>query len=259
MKNKTGFFEQFYLALMKHRLYKKLLGLTRRQHAAYFMGITFLLTLISYVVPMASLLVGIGGYKAFFTDKLPAFLIAEGELSIETPLDFYLNQVHIVANADVKEYTKEDLASQEEYVLFFSKTNAVTNLSPLPMGFQYSMLEADRVDNQYMASLAPRFYGTVAGAGLVAWISQMLSYAFLALLFAVCGMGANRLSGANLPFSRLYCIALYAETMFALLSHMIIYFVTGILAYIVYFIGAMISMRAMNTGILLHVIKPPEP
>lgn len=243
---------------MKHRLYKTLLGLTWGQHAVYFIGITFLLTLISYVVPMASLLAGIGGYEAFFKDKLPAFSIVEGELSIETPLDFYLNQIHIVAGSDVEEYTKEDLESQEEYVLLFSKTNAVTNLSPMPMGFQYSMLEPDRVDNQYMASLAPQFYGAVAGAGVVSWISQMISYAFLALLFAICGMGVNRLSGANLPFGRLYCIALYAETMFALLSHLIVYFVTGILSYIVYFIGAMISMRAMNTGILLHVINPPE-
>lgn len=244
---------------MKHRLYKTLLGLTRWQHAVYFMGITFLLTLISYVVPMASLLAGIGGYRAFFTENLPAFSVVEGELSIEKMQDFYLNQIHIVIDADVEEYTKKDLESQEEYVLFFSKTNVVTNLTPIPIGFQYSMMEQDRIDNQYMASLAPRFYGAVAGAGLVAWISQMISYAFLALLFAVCGMGVNRLSGANLSFGRLYCIALYAETMFALVSHLIVYFVTGILSYIMYIIGAMISMRAMNTGILLHAAKPPEP
>lgn len=258
MEKKTGFFEQFYLALVKHRLYNKLLGLSRGRHIVYFIGITFLLTLMAYVVPMVSFLASLGGYEVFFTEKLPAFSIVKGKLSIEAPLDFYMNQIHIVVDDSVEAYTQEALSDQEEAVLFFSRTNVVTNITALPMGFSYNAFEGKTIDNQYMASLAPEFYGAMVAAGLAAWIFQMASYALLALLFAMCGVGINKLSGANLPFGRLYCIALYAETMFALVSHLIIYFFTGIISYIVYFIGAMISMRAMNTGILLHAVKPPE-
>ena len=47
MENNIGFFEQFYVALMKHREYKRLTGLSKRQRWVYFLGITFLLTLIA--------------------------------------------------------------------------------------------------------------------------------------------------------------------------------------------------------------------
>ena len=258
MEEKTGFFEQFYLALVKHRLYKKLISLPKKQHIIYCISITFLLTLISYVVPMTGFLVSLGGYERFFTEKLPAFTVSSGELSIEEPLDFRMNDIHIIVDDSVEAYSQEDLASQDEFVLFFSKTNMVTNLSGIPMGLNYSFFGNDAIDNQYMAGMAPQFYASIVLAGLAAWIGQMISYAFLALLFAVCGLGINKLSGANLSFGKLYCLALYAEAMFALVSQLLVYFFSGIFSYIVYCVAAMFSMRAMNVGILTFVEQPPK-
>lgn len=258
MENRIGFFEQFYVALIKHRKYKELVGLPKRQHLVYFFGITFLLALIAYVVPMASFLMGLGGYEQFFTEKLPAFSIENGELSIETALDFRLNGLHIIMDDSVEAYTQADVEQAEENILYFSKSNIVTNLSTIPLEIQYGLFGTDKIDNQYMAGLSVEFYVMVVVAGLLAWLLQMLSYAFLALLFAVCGMGVNRMSGADLPFKKLFCIAIYAESVFALTSHLVAYFVSSGLMFVIYFISAIISLRALNTGILVHVSTPPK-
>lgn len=258
METKIGFFEQFYLALVKHKLYIVLTRLPKKRHVVYFLGITFLLGMIAYVVPMASFLASLGGYEHFFAEKLPAFTIENGTLSIEKTLDFRLNQIHIVVDDSVEKYTEADLENLEEYVVMFSRKNVVTNLSAIPTALDYSMFGSELIDNQKMVSKAGQFYGAVVTMGMIAWLSQMCSYALLALLFAVCGIGINKMSGANLPFGKIYCIALYAETMFALVSHLVNYFFTGAVAFIIYLVSAVISLRAVNTGVLMYTILPKD-
>ena len=258
MENNIGFFEQFYVALMKHREYKRLTGLSKRQRWVYFLGITFLLTLIAYVIPMVSFLIGLGGYEEFFKDKLPAFSIEKGELSIAEPLDFRLNEVHIIVDDSVDAYAQSDVEEAEGAIMYFSRRNIVTNVSAIPVEIQYGLFGDDKIDNSYMVALAPAFYGMVVLSGVVAWISQMLAYAILALLFALCGLGVNRMSGANLSFKQLFGIAMYAESVFALASHLVVYFFSGGFAFLIYLVSGMISIRALNTGILLHALTPPE-
>lgn len=258
MDSRIGFFEQFYVALMKHKKYKSLLDLPKKQHIIYFLGLTFLLTLIAYVIPMASFLAGLGGYEQFFMERMPAFVIENGQLSIDETLDFRINAIHVVMDDSVEAYTQADVDEAEELVLYFSKRNIVTNLSAIPIEIQYGLFGNGRIDNRSMANLSGQFYGSVVLSGVFAWISQMFSYAGLALLFAVCGLGVNRVSGANLPFKRLFCIAVYAETLFALASHLIVYFVSNGFVFVAYLISAMISLRALNTGILVHVVTPPD-
>ncbi len=253
MDIKMGFFEQFYLAITKHKLYKKLTQLKRGQHVVYFLGITFLLTLISYVVPMASFIASLGGYETFFTKKIPAFTIENGELTIENPLDFYLNQIRIVVDDDVEQYTQSDLVSLDEYVVMFSKHNVVTNVSAIPMVLDYEMLGSDVINNESVAAYSGQFYATLVMASIFAWIAQMISYAFWALIFSMCGVGINKMSGANLSFGRLYIVSLYAETVFALTTHLASYFLSGVLAFVVCFVSSFISMRAVHTGIISHV------
>lgn len=257
MKNNIGFFEQFYVALMKHKEYKILTDLSKRQKVIYFLGITFLLTLIAYVVPMASFLTGLGGYEEFFGKKLPAFSVEKGELSIEEPLDFRLNGVHIIVDDSVDAYSQKDVDEAEELIMYFSRHNIVTNVSAIPLEIQYGFWGDDKIDNSYMVGLAPAFYGMAAFSVVFAWIAQMFAYSFLALLFAACSLGLNRMSGANLPFRRLFWIAIYAESVFALASHLVVYFVSGGFSFVIYLTSAMISIRALNTGILLYA-APPE-
>lgn len=260
MESKIGFFEQFYIALMKHTRYRTLAALPKKQVMGYLMGITFLLTLVSYVIPMSGFLAALGGYEHFFAERLPAFSIEKGELHVETeaPMDFMLNGIHIVVDDSVAVYTQDDLMQEKEPVVYFSRHNIVTNVSAIPLEIRYGIFGENKIDNKYMVSVSPAFYGMLVLSGLVSWLIQMAAYAFLAVIFAACGLSVNRMSGASLSFQKIFCIAVYAQTAFALASHLAVYFFTGILSLAVYMISAMISVRAMNIGIVLHAVIPPK-
>ena len=250
MENRIGFFEQFYVALVKHRAYKSLVGLPKRRHAVYVAGVTFLLMLIAYVIPMVSFVASLGGYGEFFTERMPAFSIASGKLTIARPLDFRINGIHVVMDDSVEAYTQTDIQTAEETIVYFSQTNVITNLSMIPVMLPYTSLGAQKIDNAYMAGLSAQFYGTVVLAGVVSWISQIVTYLVTALFYVLFGLSINRFSGANLSFGKLYTIALYAVSAFLLLIRLSYYITAGWAVFVLGLIGACLSVRALNVAIL---------
>ncbi len=250
MENRIGFFEQFYVALLKPRAYKNLVGLSKRRHVVYAVGVTFLLTLIAFVIPMASFVASLGGYEKFFTERMPSFTVAAGELHIERPLDFKINDIHVVIDDSVESYSQADVQNAEETIVYFSRTNAVTNLSVVPVMFQYASLGDQKIDNAYMAGMAGQFYGSVVFAGLVSWLSQIVTYLVTALFFVLFGLSINRFSGANLSFGKMYTIAIYAVSAFLLMTRLSYYISSGWVVFAAGLVGASLSVRALNVAIL---------
>ena len=255
---KIGFFEQFYISIVKRRDYTKLSKLKGGRHFIYVLGITFLLLLIVYVIPLLGLLARIGGFSNFFLSRLPHFEVKNGEFYIETPMDFNVNSLHIVADSSVDYYSVQTVSEDKLPAIYFGKKSVTSNMGIAPMTFSYGMLGLDNIDNAIVASKEMGFYTLIVFSGIFEWIMLMGSYAFMALVFALFSIPINKMVKADLKFSKLFALALYAETIFALVSRVAMYFSTSGVFMVISAISILVSMRSLNVAIMYHSPNPPR-
>ncbi len=255
---KIGFFEQFYISIVKRKDYTKLSKLKGGRHFIYLLGITFLLVLIVYVIPLAGLLARIGGFSNFFLTRLPAFKIVDGEFSIETPMDFTVNSLHIVADSSVDTYSTLVVSEDKLPSVYFGKKGMTSNMGIVPMTFTYTMLGINNIDNQTVAASSGGFYMLLTFSGLIEWFALMGSYVFMALVFALFSIPVNKMVKANLSFGKLFALSLYAETVFALVSRIAMYFSGNMVFLIISAVSIIISMRSLNVAIMYHSPNPPR-
>ena len=94
---KISWFEQFKIACLKPSQYKRLLNLAKGKVILFLAAITLITTILGYGMDVAGFTVSVGGWKNFILNRLPAFELKDGTLSVDQEMDFEIGGVHFVA------------------------------------------------------------------------------------------------------------------------------------------------------------------
>ena len=95
---KISWFEQFKIACLKPSQYKRLLNLAKGKVILFLAAITLITTILGYGMDVAGFTVSVGGWKNFILNRLPAFELKDGTLSVDQEMDFEIGGVHFVAD-----------------------------------------------------------------------------------------------------------------------------------------------------------------
>lgn len=80
---KISWFEQFKIACLKPSQYKRLLNLAKGKVILFLAAITLITTILGYGMDVAGFTVSVGGWKNFILNRLPAFELKDGTLSVD--------------------------------------------------------------------------------------------------------------------------------------------------------------------------------
>ena len=108
---KISWFEQFKIACLKPSQYKRLLNLAKGKVILFLAAITLITTILGYGMDVAGFTVSVGGWKNFILNRLPAFELKDGTLSVDQEMDFEIGGVHFVAD------TSKDKVSTEDFLV----------------------------------------------------------------------------------------------------------------------------------------------
>ena len=122
---KISWFEQFKIACLKPSQYKRLLNLAKGKVILFLAAITLITTILGYGMDVAGFTVSVGGWKNFILNRLPAFELKDGTLSVDQEMDFEIGGVHFVADTSKDKVSTEDLSNTYQMELVFAKNEMV--------------------------------------------------------------------------------------------------------------------------------------
>ena len=155
---KISWFEQFKIACLKPSQYKRLLNLAKGKVILFLAAITLITTILGYGMDVAGFTVSVGGWKNFILNRLPAFELKDGTLSVDQEMDFEIGGVHFVADTSKDKVSTEDLSNKYQMELVFAKNEMVvknTAVGNMMNTFSFKNMKKVEFNNQAMLSMVP--------------------------------------------------------------------------------------------------------
>ena len=107
---------------------------------------------------VAGFTVSVGGWKNFILNRLPAFELKDGTLSVDQEMDFEIGGVHFVADTSKDKVSTEDLSNKYQMELVFAKNEMVvknTAVGNMMNTFSFKNMKKVEFNNQAMLSMVP--------------------------------------------------------------------------------------------------------
>lgn len=176
---KISWFEQFKIACLKPSQYKRLLNLAKGKVILFLAAITLITTILGYGMDVAGFTVSVGGWKNFILNRLPAFELKDGTLSVDQEMDFEIGGVHFVADTSKDKVSTEDLSNKYQMELVFAKNEMVvknTAVGNMMNTFSFKNMKNVEFNNQAMLSMVPMIRIFIVIMFFTQWIANIISY-----------------------------------------------------------------------------------
>lgn len=176
---KISWFEQFKIACLKPSQYKRLLDLAKGKVILFLAAITLIITILGYGMDIAGFTVSVGGWKNFILNRLPAFELKDGTLSVDQEMDFEIGGVHFVADTSKDKVSTEDLSNKYQMELVFAKNEMVvknTAVGNMMNTFSFKNMKNVEFNNQAMVSMVPMIRIFIVIMFFTQWIANIISY-----------------------------------------------------------------------------------
>ena len=106
------FSEQIVYGWFKPSKYKDMIELPRRRFVAYVIVMMLVLSIVSYVVPTASIITGFGGFEKLFTQSLGEVNYTDDTLSVSNNFDMHINSANFLVDTSQETVQNESLKKQ---------------------------------------------------------------------------------------------------------------------------------------------------
>lgn len=218
-KKKVGGLERFYIACFQPSRYKELLDEKTGYHVLYVIGIVFLLVIIETVIPFFAWDLSVGGMESLILERLPAFTVENGKMTIAQPVEFDLSGIlHVKADSGVDQYQKKDFDDRYQEELLFSGSNLMMKMGDRVMDISMSDISQEKVDNQALVRLIPWFRILLMVYFFSSYLAKAAEYMVAALFFAlICRAAIRTPDGKYVNLKGTIVIAIYAKTLFTLI------------------------------------------
>ena len=128
---------------------------------------------------VAGFTVSVGGWKNFILNRLPAFELKDGTLSVDQEMDFEIGGVHFVADTSKDKVSTEDLSNKYQMELVFAKNEMVvknTAVGNMMNTFSFKNMKNVEFNNQAMLSMVPMIRIFIVIMFFTQWIANIISY-----------------------------------------------------------------------------------
>ena len=217
------FSEQIVYGMFKPRKYKELIELTGRRSAAYVAVMMFILSLVGYIIPVASSIAGFGGFTKLFSEEMPKLEYKSDALVSERPFMLSINGVHIIINTEADEVGESRMRAEGAYVaigarklsLNISYGGEVGNYGRMPL----STILPENFTNDDLVNAVPYIYAYLVLGLVVSFMANFIKYAVIALILAGILKLLIRQLDLRLSFAELFMISFYGESLAFVISN----------------------------------------
>ena len=194
---KISWFEQFKIACLKPSQYKRLLNLAKGKVILFLAAITLITTILGYGMDVAGFTVSVGGWKNFILNRLPAFELKDGTLSVDQEMDFEIGGVHFVADTSKDKVSTEDLSNKYQMELVFAKNEMV-------------------VKNTAVGNMIVIMFFTQLIANIISYLTVCIFITMLTYFNQRTRM--DRKNREDVSFGKIFKLSIYARVIFELVE-----------------------------------------
>lgn len=199
---------------------KEMMEVSRKSFIKYVAFISILAAIIIYLIPFAATVAGFGGFRALFSEKIPAFRYENGALTADKKFDMMISGYHLYIDTSQKTVDPATFPSNGLYIAFGSENmtfnyvdkTAVKDFSTVLYGVENSALFSEGMDNRTFANSSISFYITGILLTIIMAVIVVVKYLFLALLYTVIMMIPYKLFIKNIYTDEAFKISYYAQT-----------------------------------------------
>ncbi|MCR5701431.1 MAG: DUF1189 domain-containing protein [Lachnospiraceae bacterium] len=222
---KMSMADRFIKAMFLPGDYPQLMKLSFAKVVTFLCLLIFLVSFVQYAIPVLARLAGYGGVKDYVIDVLPDFSLKDGEFFLSEKYernDEAVNSYYLI-DTSKESFTADDVDRDKMQVVLVSRTNIlvynnVTGLGGSIEEEKFSDFSRLIIDNESVASLAPFIYLGLFGMYILMYIMCFVRYLLSALFYAFLMYILTRVMMSKLSFGIIYKIALFAQTIGALVS-----------------------------------------
>ncbi|MCI5623144.1 MULTISPECIES: DUF1189 family protein [Anaerostipes] len=253
---KISWLEQLKIACLKPKEYSRLLALGKGRVVWFFILISFLITFLGFGMDMFAFSASVGGTKNFILNRLPAFELRDGTLSVEETMDFTIAGIHVAVDTTKDKADQSDLSNDTTMdILFARKEMIVKNDSIQRMVNTISFDDFKNViaTNQTMVKLVPFIHMMAFISFFAAWAANAVSYLFFCAFISWMAYLNQKIREEKISFGKIFQLSIYARVIFELIE------TVGSTAGVALFSGIMwmlISYLGSYQLLLMGFIKP---
>lgn len=195
------------------RKYPELLKQKSNKKVCYFFFLLLISSIFSFVVPITGYILGVGGIGNYIENRVPEFTFENGMLDVESPITYEREGAKIYVDTSVESYSKADLDDTMAVEMLVSKTNVIMLQNRVVEEMKLSDLSPIHCSKQGLLNHIPLFYVLIVGAYLFSYLSDAMSLLLLMVMLVLIGWLTSNVNQADLKFSQLFSLALFASTM----------------------------------------------
>lgn len=195
------------------RKYPDLLKQKSSKKVCYFFFLLVISSLFSFIVPVTGYILGIGGIGNYIQNRVPEFTFQNGQLDMESPITYERDGAKIYVDTSVDSYTKADLDENMVVEMLVSKNNVMMLQNRVVQEMKLSELSPLSCSKQWLLNNIPLFYILIVGAYIFTYLSDAMSLLLLMVMLVLIGWLTSNVNQADLKFSQLFSLALFASTM----------------------------------------------
>ncbi|MCD8018175.1 MAG: DUF1189 domain-containing protein [Clostridiales bacterium] len=218
--NRVGFFERYFIACFQPGKYKTLINDKMGKHVCYTIVLLLFMLLVDTVIPVGAWVASVGGLKNLFLNRLPEFTLDDGEFEMSMPLSFTIGgTIRIEIDSDVEEYTDSDYNTDYTEEILISRSNVLIRVSENVTEIKFSTLSDIFLDNEGLAGAIPLIIASLIFYFIISLVTKGAQYLILAVGFGLlCRSSFRTENGQVVSVKEAILIALYAKTLFGILS-----------------------------------------
>ncbi|MBR1599206.1 MAG: DUF1189 domain-containing protein [Lachnospiraceae bacterium] len=215
--------DRFVTAMFSPGDYPVLLKLKAGKIVSFVGILVLLLTLIQYGIPMLAAIAGYGGVRNYILAELPQFSLENGIFTVDERMEREDDSagIYILVDTSVDSFTKDDVDTDLLEAVLVSRSNMlmynnVTGIGGIVQEQRFSDFGNARINNEIVAGWAPVIYVCMAAVFVMLYVITLVRYLGSALLYAFIMFMLSRIMTGKITFGTMYKIALFAQTVGAL-------------------------------------------
>ncbi len=217
------FSEQIWYGLFKPSKYKELIELRARRSVLYVAVICLVLGLVTFVVPIAAIIVGFGGMEKLFTETMAPVSYDGESLTIERPFKMDADNTIFIIDSTYYTVPDEELKMDATYIAVGSKNMRVATVlggevwmdSVVPL----EQVLAPGFTNESLVEIIPAIYVSLVLCYLLNSLMFFLKYGLYALILSIALNSMSKQLELGLSYGKVFMICFYGMSLGMLLTN----------------------------------------
>ena len=255
--------DRFVTAMFLPGEYPVLLRLKIGKIVSFLGVLILLLSLIQYVIPILAAVAGHGGIRNYILNDLPQFSLENGSFTVDEKMERKDESVgvYILVDTTVESFTKDDIDTDMAEVMLVSKTNMlmynnVTGIGGVVQEQKFSEFGNTVINNESIAKLVPVIYVCMVIVFLMLYAITLVRYLGSALIYAFIMYMISRIMTSKVNFGAMYKIALFAQTIGAIVSAVANFIGTPVFVMAGSTFAMIVTVLIMNRA-YFKIVPPP--